>query len=90
MTIRRAPVWPLAEARAALERLVGGAADWTRLDALLVRYLEPAGERRSVTASSFGATLELAREGGVELRQERPFAPLWLRRRAAEGRGEDV
>jgi segregation and condensation protein A len=32
-------------------------------------------------ASSFGATLEMARDGLVELRQEAPFAPLYVRKR---------
>jgi len=35
--------------------------------------------RRSARASSFSASLELAREGRLEIRQERAFAPLWLR-----------
>ena len=41
------------------------------------------GMRRSVTASSFTASLELAREGLLELRQEGPFRPIYLRRRAS-------
>jgi segregation and condensation protein A len=79
VTIRRQPVWALAEARAALERLVGTIDDWMALDALLIEYLAPEGERRTVTASSFSASLELAREGHVQLRQEKHFAPLYLR-----------
>jgi segregation and condensation protein A len=34
-----------------------------------------------VTASSFGATLEMAREGLVEIYQSEPFAPIYMRRR---------
>jgi len=34
---------------------------------------------RTATASAFGATLEMAREGKVQLRQDRPFAPLFVR-----------
>jgi segregation and condensation protein A len=79
VTIQRTPAWPLAEARAALERLVGTISDWTALNALLVEYLAPEGERKTVLASSFGASLEMAKEGHVELRQEKPFAPLYLR-----------
>ena len=79
VTIRRQPVWPLAEAREALERLVGTISDWTALDALLIEYLAPEGERKSVTASSFSASLEMAKDGKVQLRQEKPFAPLYLR-----------
>jgi segregation and condensation protein A len=39
----------------------------------------PAGMRRSACASTFAASLELAREGKIELRQEKAFAPIWLR-----------
>ncbi len=35
--------------------------------------------RRSARASTFAASLELAREGKIEMRQERAFAPIWLR-----------
>ena len=74
-------VWSLQEAREALGRLVGGVADWTPLDALLAEYTARPGMRRSVTASAFGASLELAREGRLELRQTRHFAPLYVRDR---------
>ncbi len=79
VTIRRQAVFPLAEAREALERLVGTIGDWTALDALLISYLAPPEEQKSVLASSFSASLELAREGHIELRQENPFAPLYIR-----------
>ena len=32
-------------------------------------------------AASFGATLEVARDGLVELQQAEPYAPIYLRRR---------
>jgi len=35
--------------------------------------------RKSALASSFLAALELAKQGRVELRQQAPFAPLYLR-----------
>ena len=35
-------------------------------------------------ASSFAATLELVREGLIELHQHAAFAPLYLRKRAAD------
>lgn len=75
-------VWSLQEAREALGRMVGRVADWTPLDALLTQYLVRPDMRRSVTASAFGASLELAREGRLELRQTEPFAPIYVRDRA--------
>ena len=42
----------------------------------------PPEEQKSVLASSFSASLELAKDGQLELRQEKPFAPLYLRANA--------
>lgn len=78
VTVARRPTWPLADARAALQRLVGRSADWSRLDGLLLRFMTPA-MRASVLASGLGASLELAKEGRMELRQERAFGPLFVR-----------
>ncbi|GLK80645.1 segregation and condensation protein A [Methylopila turkensis] len=78
VTVARRPTWSLSEARAALERLVGRSADWARLDALLLAFMTPE-MRASVVASSLGASLELAREGRMELRQDRAFGPLFVR-----------
>ena len=72
-------VWSLAEARQALTRLVGGQPDWTAFDEFLRKACADVGMRRSARASAFAASLELAREGRLEMRQERAFAPLWLR-----------
>jgi len=73
-------VWSLIEARDALERLLGKAVDWTRLDQYLIAYVVEPALRATVFASSFSATLEMVKEGTVELQQEKAFAPLWLRR----------
>jgi segregation and condensation protein A len=72
-------VWSLAEARQALTRLVGAQADWTAFDTFLLEACVAPDMRRSARASTFAASLELAREGKIELRQERAFAPIWLR-----------
>jgi segregation and condensation protein A len=81
--VRFAPraVWSLAEARAALERLIGGGLDWTSLDAFLLTYAVAPAMRATVYASSFAATLEMVREGGVEVHQASSFAPIYLRKR---------
>jgi segregation and condensation protein A len=80
---KRHPTWSIKEARNALERMVGVMDDWGTFDVWLAQYLTEPGMRRSVTASSFTASLELAREGLLELRQEGPFRPIYLRRRAS-------
>jgi len=77
-------VWTLAEARALLERMVGATDDWTQLDTFLIDYVVEPGMRATALASSLAATLELVREGRVEFHQHQAFAPIYLRRRAAE------
>ncbi len=83
--IKARRVWSIKEARSRLEKLVGeSTGSWTQLDLFLNHYLpqtEVAEDVKTVIASSFGATLEMAREGVLELQQEAPFAPLYVRRR---------
>ncbi|CFX48519.1 Chromosome segregation and condensation protein ScpA [Candidatus Filomicrobium marinum] len=75
-------VWSIKDARRRLERLVGDTTGvWVQLDSFIAEYLPLDEEERTVRASSFGATLEMAREGLVELRQEAPFAAIFMRRR---------
>jgi segregation and condensation protein A len=74
-------VWSLVEARDALERLLGKAVDWTRLDEYLMAYVVEPSMRATVFASSFSTTLEMVREGKIEVQQDKAFSPLWLRRR---------
>jgi len=81
-------VWSLAEAREALARLIGGNCDWTAFDDWLIEACLDPKMRRSARASTFSASLELVREGRIELRQEKTFAPIWIRAAAqssAEG-----
>jgi segregation and condensation protein A len=73
-------VWTLAHARDVLGRLIGDAGDWVSLDHWLLEYAVEPKLRRSARASSFSASLEMVREGLVELRQDAHFAPLFLRR----------
>ena len=76
---RARAVWSLAEAREMLTRLIGLSGDWTALDAWLIEACADPGMRRSARASTFSASLELVREGRIELRQEKTFAPIWVR-----------
>jgi segregation and condensation protein A len=72
-------VWSIKDARELLERLVGAQADWSVLEGHLAEFLTDPVVSKTALASSFGATLELTREGFTELRQARPFAPLYIR-----------
>ena len=77
--ITRRQVWSLSEAREILTRLMGKLADWTPLDAFLSEYVVSEDERAGVIASSFAASLEMVREGKLEIRQSETFAPIYLR-----------
>lgn len=79
----------LKEARDILVRLVGESAAWMPLDACLSDWLDSPAMRASARASALAASLELVREGEIELSQAAAFAPLYLRRRAAAAAGYD-
>ena len=85
--VKQRTVWSIKDARRRLEALVGKTTgDWVQLDLFMQQYL-PAAEAgepvsRTVLAASFGATLEMAREGMVDLKQDAPFAPIFMRRKA--------
>jgi len=83
--------WSIKDARQRLERLVGASAgDWAQLDLFIEQYLPKGEEERTALASSFGATLEMAREGLIELRQDEPFAPIYMRKREAGASWERI
>ncbi|MDB5532150.1 MAG: segregation/condensation protein [Hyphomicrobiales bacterium] len=79
VTLKHRVVWSLAEAREALERLSGIAMDWTAMDGFLIHYFTSPETRKTVRASTFSASLELVREGKLQIRQDRAFAPIWVR-----------
>jgi segregation and condensation protein A len=74
-------VWSIKEARTELERLLGMSLAWAPLDQLLAEFLVEPELRRTALASSFNASLEMTREGFLQLRQMKPFSPLFMRRR---------
>jgi segregation and condensation protein A len=85
--MQKRAVWSLAEAREALERLVGVATDWTRIDEYLLAYIVEPSQRVTVLASSFASALELVREGVAEIHQQEAFAPLFMRKRETPQNG---
>jgi segregation and condensation protein A len=78
-------VWSLAEAREILNRLIGDNMDWVPIDSYLVEYLQTPEQRVTAIASTFASSLELVRQGQVELRQSLAFGPLFVRRRKSDG-----
>lgn len=81
VVIKRREAWSLHDAREILTRLIGKMDDWTALDAFLVDYITEPEDRAGVIASSFAASLELVREGQLEIRQTDTFAPIYLRQK---------
>ena len=78
----RGPVLPLEEALERLRPLIGFAGDWTDLASYLpADWRGDPARRRSAMASTFAASLELVKEGAIELQQAESFAPISLRRR---------
>ena len=76
--VMRRPVMSLDDALARLSTMLGTAVDWARIETFLPRIADPT-LRRSALASSFVAALELAKQGKAELKQDAPFAPLFVR-----------
>ena len=83
--IAKRAVWSLTEAREILRKLVGEMSDWTALDSYIAAYAPTPGLRRTAVASAFAASLELVRERVIEIRQDAPFATLYMRDMARPG-----
>ncbi|HVM86481.1 MAG TPA: ScpA family protein [Candidatus Binatia bacterium] len=60
--------------------MLGHALDWTVLRNFLPDGMETPLQRRAALAATFAASLELARNGNIELRQEGEFGPIYVRR----------
>jgi segregation and condensation protein A len=65
--------------------MLGQVLDWTTLQSFLPPGLQRGLPRRAALAATFAASLELARTGRIELRQEGLFGPIYMRR----GEGND-
>lgn len=76
----RESVFTMEQALDRMRGLIGYAGTWTNLMTYLPEGWEsdPA-KRRSATASTFAASLELAKAGHIELRQSDMFAPIQIR-----------
>ena len=67
-----------------LAQLLGSTPDWETLARFVPRAPESEAAARSGLASTLAASLELAREGRLQIRQLEPFGPIYLRRRREE------
>ncbi|MBW0157759.1 segregation/condensation protein A [Sedimentimonas flavescens] len=76
----RKDVFTLEQALERMRGLVGFAMEWTDLVSYLPEGwgLDPK-RRRTATAATFAASLELAKQGQIEIRQSETFAPISIR-----------
>jgi segregation and condensation protein A len=80
-TLHIAPteLYSIEDAMQRLRSLVGDLPDWTVLSGFLPTGLKDRLLVRSALASTFVATLELARNGRIEIQQSEPYAPVYIR-----------
>ncbi len=85
-TMDRDRVLTMEQALDRMRPLLGFAGDWTDLSSYLPEgWGDDPGMRRSATAATFAASLELAKEGRIEIRQAETYAPIQIRRKNADG-----
>jgi segregation and condensation protein A len=84
-------LWSVQEAIARMTRVLGDLPSWAVLQRFLPEGAElDAVERRAALASTLIASLEMARGGGLDLRQDRAFGPILLRRAEVAEKAGDV
>lgn len=81
-TMDRDAVFTMEQALERMRGLIGYAMEWTDISSYMPDgWGSDPAKRRSATAATFAASLELAKEGKVEIRQSETFAPILLRKR---------
>lgn len=78
--VERPKIYAMEDALRRIGMTLGTALEWTQLQAFLPLDWHEPRLARSALASTFAATLELARDGALALRQSEPFGPIELRR----------
>ena len=79
--LRLAPpaAFPVEEAIRRLSNLLGRMPDWASLEAFLPADLRSGFDCRSAAASTFAASLELVKQGRLQLRQAQHFGPIFVK-----------
>ncbi len=84
--IQPSDLYSMDEALRRIGDMLGTAIEWSTLASFLPEGLGQGVRRRSAMASAFAATLELVRSGHAQIRQEKTFGPIYIRRSADGGR----
>jgi segregation and condensation protein A len=83
--LARGPVYTMEQALERMRGLIGSAIGWLELAAWLPDdWRADPDRRRSATAASFAAALELVKAGRLQLRQDGVFQPIYVRQRDTE------
>ena len=78
----RKSVMTLEQALERMRGLIGYAGDWTGLESYLPEgWQTDPTKRRSATAANFAASLELAKQGQIDIRQGEMFSPIQIRKK---------
>lgn len=80
------PVYTLERALRRLQSLIGDVPDWTTLESFLEPEFRTGKAARSAVASTLVASLELARQGALELLQSNAFGPIYFRKKRGDDR----
>jgi segregation and condensation protein A len=81
--LNRDAVITMEQALTRMRGLIGFTGDWTDIISYLPEdWLNDPQKRKSATASTFAASLELAKEGNIEIRQGELYAPIEIRKRS--------
>jgi len=86
LTIEHFEVYTVDDAIARIRRLLGSSPDWQSLWSYLPKGLQDGLLTRSAVASTFAASLELAKEGRAVVRQAETYGPLFVRSRPGGNR----
>ena len=79
MIIERPAVYAMEEALVRLQRMVGTAFEWTKLESFLPPEFSKGKNARSGVAGTLAAAMELVREGVLEVQQLAPFGPVFIK-----------
>ena len=79
IVIERPAVYAMEEALVRLQRMVGTAFEWTKLESFLPPEFSKGKNARSGVAGTLAAAMELVREGVLEVQQLAPFGPVFIK-----------
>ncbi len=87
MTIEAVELYTVEKALERIRRMLGNSPEWTNLWSFMPDSISDTLVRRSAIASTFTASLELARDGKLNIRQSDPFGPIFV---SAREDGDDL